>query len=83
MDIYELQGNIAFARVLFVRNGTHDCNWSRLLLVPREPRPMNEDIPAQLRALIATLDDELEVIGTALVSLQHVIVRPFLIDFFE
>jgi hypothetical protein len=30
-----------------------------------EARPMNEDIPGELRALIATLDDELEVIGTA------------------
>jgi hypothetical protein len=30
-----------------------------------EARQMNDDIPAELRALIARLDDELEVIGTA------------------
>lgn len=29
MDIYTLEGNIAFAKVLYKRNGTRDWNWSK------------------------------------------------------
>jgi hypothetical protein len=54
----------------------YECSECSVVLKANEPsieeminawsqRPMNEDIPAELRALIATLNDELEVIGTA------------------
>jgi hypothetical protein len=29
MDIYTLDGNVAFAKVLYERNGTRDWNWSK------------------------------------------------------
>lgn len=34
LDIFTLAGNIAYARVLYDRNGTHDWNWSRLAGIP-------------------------------------------------
>lgn len=33
--------------------------------MPEKMRPITDEIPAELRALVATLDNELEVIGTA------------------
>lgn len=29
MDIYSLEGNVAYAKVLYERNGTRDWNWSK------------------------------------------------------
>lgn len=31
MDIFTLEGNVAFARILYDRNGTRDWNWSKFM----------------------------------------------------